>query len=189
MWKSDTYFEVETPSPWSIPAMPSELQKPDWYGDIDKKVAFATRLGKGDRPLDAALFVFEKQSDALQAVQLWSRDPLVVETREKVESETNLLDKDALSRKLLKFADEKTPAGNPIHESKDRIAAYKLYAEIQGYIGKINIDASQKTFNSNAMTITLVEAEQEQKTEIKTIEHRELAPLDNVLDIDLKLVG
>lgn len=175
---------------WGTPAPYVEPPKPDWHDDEAKKRLFGTRLGKGDKPLDAALLVFDnRMPDALWCVGNWQRDRIVLETRESVENEINLLDKDQLSAKLLRFADEKSQGGIPLHESKDRLAAYKLYAEIQGMMPKNGIDLSNKTFVNNAMTITLVEAEQEKEQEVKVIEHREIEPLENALPIELKLVG
>lgn len=194
MWSVQPYFEAKPVASsnggWGSPQAYHEQPKPIWHSDIELKKAYGARLGKGDRPLDAALLVFNNvMCDALWAVQNWIRDPIVVETRETVENNINLLDKDQLSAKLLKFADEKTSAGNPIHESKDRLAALKLYAEIQGFVGKVNIDASQKTFINNAMEIVLVEADQQQ-TETKIINHvSESLEHENALQIDLQLVG
>lgn len=192
------YFEAPAPerpksipnTNWHIPPTPVEQPKPAWYADEAKKIAFGTRLGKGDKPLDAALFVFDnRMADGLWACSNWVRDPLVVETRESVENQINLLDKDQLSAKLLKIAEERNAQGYPIHDAKDRATFYKLYAEIQGFVGKVNIDASQKTFNNNSMQITLVEAEPEKEIATKVIEHVELEPLENALQVDLKLVG
>jgi hypothetical protein len=193
MWRpSSSHFEVNRPpanNGWGSPIISREPEKPEWHSDIAKKKLFGTRLGKGDKPYDAAVFVFEHQSDALWALTNWIRDPIVVETRESVENQINLLDKDQLSAKLLRFAEERSAQGFPLHESKDRLAAYKLYAEIQGMMPKNGIDLSSKTFVANAMQITLVEAEQEQKPETKIIEHVEDQPLENALQVNLKLVG
>jgi hypothetical protein len=115
------------------------------------------------------------------------RDPIVVDAREAVENEINLLDKDQLLAKLLRFEGEKSPQGLPIHESKERLNALKLYAEIRGYLNKINIDASTINNNDNRMEIILVKAP-DQKTEEKVIEHSEV---DEVYDlgVNLKLVS
>jgi hypothetical protein len=125
--------------------------------------------------------------DGLWAVQNWLRDPIVVDAREAVENEINLLDKDQLLAKLLRFEGEKSPQGLPIHESKERLNALKLYAEIRGYLNKINIDASTINNNDNRMEIILVKAP-DQKTEEKVIEHSEV---DEVYDlgVNLKLVS
>ncbi len=183
-------FEVKAPvrSAWDIPIAPREPEKPEWHGDIALKRAFGVRLGKGDKPLDAALLVFDnKMPDALWAVQNILRDPIVVDAREAVENEINLLDKDQLLAKLLRFEGEKSPQGLPIHESKERLNALKLYAEIRGYLNKINIDASTINNNDNRMEIVLVKAP-DQKTEEKVIEHIEV---DEVYDlgVSLKLVS
>lgn len=174
---------------WGLPSPPQTPWTPEWCDDVERKKAFATRLAKGDRPYDAAMLALgNDQQGSLWAIQQWVRDPLVIETRELVENSVNLLDKEQLCVKLLKMADEKIN-GQFIHEMKDRTAALKLYAEIQGHIGKVNVDLSNKTFVNNEMKITFVEAEPE-KQDVKTIEHR--APVsdhDNALPINLKLVG
>ncbi len=190
-----TVFEVKAPisapinnGGWGIPPVSREPERPEWHADIEKKRAFGIRLGKGDKPLDAALFVFEgRMPDAMWAVQNWSRDPIVVETRESVENEINLLDKDQLLAKLLRFADEKSPQGLPLHEGKDRLGALKLYAEIQGYLSKVNIDASTITNVDNRMEIILVKPPEKEKV----IEHLPSEEITKTYDlgVDLKLVG
>lgn len=174
---------------WGRPSAPQEPYKPAWHQDESKKIAFGKQLAKGYKPIDAALIAFnDDMQGSLWAIQAWARDALVLETKENTENAVNLLDKDALSVKLLKFADEKAN-GSFIHESKDRLAALKLYAEIQGMMPKTGIDLSKNNFVNNEMKITFVEAEQEKKQDVKTIEHCELPDLENALDINLKLVG
>lgn len=183
-----------TPKPkpnngWGLPSTPQEPYKPSWHADEAKKRAFGTQLAKGHKPLDAALIALgEDLQGALWAVQNLMRDPLVLETKENVENAVNLLDKDQLSVKLLKLADEKIN-GQYAHEVKDRLAALKLYGEIQGMMPKNGIDLSKNTFVNNEMKITFVEAEPEKQNEVKIIEHKEMRDLDNALDINLKLVG
>lgn len=174
---------------WGIPSPPSEPVRPVWHNDEVKKRAFGEALGKGMLPFDAAQSVIPNVSEAMWALANWLRDPIVVAAREFVENNIKLLDKDSFLAKLLKFADEKTASGFPAHEAKDRISILRLYAEVQKFIGKVDVDLSQKTFVNNSMQITLVEAIPEQ--EAKTIEHEPIAlkPLDNALEIDLKLVG
>ncbi len=175
---------------WTL-APPQAPQTPSWADDIDKKTVFAKRLAKGDKPYDAAVFALGNTQDALWALQNWLRDPFVVETRELAEAEINLLDKDQLSVKLLRFADEKTASGHPLHESKDRIAALKLYAEIQGMIGNnVNVDLSKTINNDNRIArITFVNANPEPEKSVKTIEHRPKSENQPLKDVNLKLVG
>ncbi len=181
---------LQARSAWGLPTAPSEPFKPTWHADIAKKKAFGEALGKGHLPFDAAQSVFPDTSEALWALQNWLRDPIVVEAREFVENNIKLLDKDAFLAKVLRIADERTATGLPAHETKDRIALLRLYAEVQKFIGKVDIDLSSKTFVNNAMQITLVEATPPEP-ELKTVEHKptELESFDNTLEIDLKLVG
>lgn len=186
-------FDATPPKPinngWGLPSTPQAAYKPSWHADEAKKIAFGTQLAKGHKPLDAALNALgDDLQGALWAVQSWLRDPLVLETKESVENSVNLLDKDQLSVKLLKFADEKIN-GNFAHEAKDRLAALKLYAEIQAMMPKNGIDLSKNTFVNNEMKITFVEAEPEKQNEVKVIEHKEMLDLENALDVNLKLVG
>lgn len=184
-----TEFAVKPPVSNGGWGAPLGSPYPEWHDDVELKKKFAERLIKGDTPYEAGMLLFNKQSEALWAVRFWERDPIVLAARESVESKPKLLDKSQLLAKLLAFADAKSQSGQLVHEGKDILVAYKLYAEIEGYIGKVAIDASQKTFVNNSMQITLVEAEKEQVA-TKVIEHeRELAPLDNALSIDLKLVS
>lgn len=195
MFCPEPYFDATpkaaAPSPWStdwsIPPVSSEPWKPDYHDDSERKKAFGTRLGKGDKPFDAAMLALgNDQQGSLWAIQHWIRDPIVVETREAVENDINLLDKEQLCVKLLKMADEKIN-GQFSHEMKDRTALLKLYAEIQGHIGKAVVDLSNKTFVNNEMKITFVEAEQEKQP--IAIEHQPQPGLDNALPVNLKLVG
>lgn len=174
---------------WGVPTAPTETPKPSWHSDIAKKKAFGEALGKVSAPFDAAQSIFPNVSEAVWAVQNWLRDPIVLEAREFVENNVKQLDKDAFLAKVLRIADEKTATGLPAHETKDRIALLRLYAEVQKFVGKVDIDLSNKTFFNNAMQITLVEPTPE--IQAKTVEHRptELKSLDNALEIDLKLVG
>ena len=186
-------FEVKPPArplPAGWGTLPvSEPYKPEWHLSIEKKRAFGARLGKGDRPLDAALLVFDNnQSDASWAVHNWLRDIIVVEEKERVENEVNLLDKDAFCRKLLKFADERTNQGFPAHDAKDRLKAWELYAEVQRFIGKVDVDLSNKTFVDNSMQIVLVEPEKTTEKEI-VIEQEKVISIDRDLGIELKLVS
>ncbi len=200
LWLSkDPWFTaepLEKPKPvhngWTLaqPQAPQAPIVPVWADDKEKKTVFAKRLAKGDKPYDAAVFATGNNADGLWALSNWLRDPFVVLEREAAEAEINLLDKDQLSVKLLRFADEKTQSGQPLHESKDRIAALKLYAEIQGMIGNnVNVDLSKTINNDNRVArITFVNPNSEPEKPTKIIEHprKEIEPLKG---INLKLVG
>lgn len=176
---------------WALPSAPQALQIPDCANDTEKKLIFAKRLAKGDKPYDAAVFAFGNTADSMWAINNLVRDPFVVEAREVAESEINLLDKDQLSVKLLRLADEKTLSGQPLHESKDRIAALKLYAEIQGFVGNnVNVDLSKTINNDNRVArITFVNANSEADAPTKIIEHKPKAEISPLKGVNLKLVG
>lgn len=185
---------VEAKSTW-IPVKATVPVR--WQDDEEKKQQFGIELAKlPESPFNAACAVFPTNtSQALWALQNWPNDPIVMASRDlyiqAVEENTNLLDKAALAAKLLKFSDEKTSDGKfYLYEGKDRLAALKLFAEVQGFIGKVNIDASTN-FNqtNNEMKITFVEPENK---EVKTIKPS-VTIIDNEDNLEilngLKLVG
>lgn len=189
-------FSVEPlkPSPWvAMPTAeaPSPVE-PAWRSDQGLKRQFGIELAKNAKPFEAALAVFPKETNnAVWVSWNWLNDPLVVASRDSyaqnVELNENILDKDQLAARLLKFAEEKDPSGRfYICEAKDRLAALKLYAEVQGFIGKLSIDASTNDFTNNELKLTLVKAVQKETVEIIEDE-ADLEP--TVLPLNLKLVA
>jgi hypothetical protein len=176
--------------PWSTPDV--KPIEPAWRSDEGLKRAFGIELVKHPKPFDAALEVFPTDTNAALWVSFnWLNDPLVVASKDtyaqNIDVKSNLLDKEQLSVKLLKLAEEKDPSGRfYICEAKDRLAAYKLYAEVAGYIGKIAIDASTNHFVNNELKLTLVKAVQKETVEIIEAEP-DLEP--TVLPLNLKLVN
>src|SRR4051812_40998398 len=150
--------------PWAIQDfIPSPLTV-EWKNDAQLKQAFAKALNEGKNAFEAACLVFGKETNkALWASTNWINDELVIEEKQKyIEDEEKpvLLNKEQLSLKLLAFADDKVLYnGNEIYaaEAKDRLAALKLYSEIQGYINnKTEINTNFNTKN-NFMEIRFVE--------------------------------
>ena len=167
---------------------------PDYF-DCDEalKKAFGRELVK-HRPFEAACKVIpESTTKALWVSNNWMNDPIVIEARQALEAaELNkpILDKEQLAAKVLQFAEEKNADGTKyLVEAKDRIAALKLYSEIAGYTGKIDIDASTKTFTHNEMVIKLVKPDV--KKEAKTIDLKpvEETTIENPLPLKIKLVS
>lgn len=178
--------------PW--PKAAQELPKPivpAWHNDEELKRRFGIELAK-HKPFEAGLAVFgDDTNSALWASFNWLADPLVVATRDNytqnIELSEKLLDKDAFAAKMLKLADEKDISGRfYILEGKDRLAAYKLFAEVQGFIGKLSIDASTNTFTNNELKITLVKPEKQEQIAPTVIEQE---PEIVALPLNLKLVG
>jgi hypothetical protein len=207
LWKSamsiwqppERYFKVTKPSnPWIVGKTDwinplQEQLSAEWKDDENLKQQYGIELAKSNRPFEAAKLVFQTNVQvALWVSQNWINDPIVIAAKDlyqkTIEKEQNLLDKDALALKLLSLADEKTPDGRFfVHDAKDRIATLKLYAEVQGYIGKIDINTSTN-FVNNAMKIVLVKPNNKEEEKIvKTIEHEDVQ-IDK-LPVKIKLVG
>ena len=93
---------------------------------------------------------------------------------------------------MLALADEKilTPHGAliPTIEAKDRIAALKLYSEVLGYTGKVEIDNSSGKTTINQMTIKLVKAEEKPVIDVVPNVKSEILNEKTPSPISLKLV-
>lgn len=198
-------YLMQPQSPWAIRDFIVQPQvivvgiNDDWKNNIELKRQFAIALAEGNNPFESACIVFGKETNkALWASQNWINDPIVTETKQEYTEIATpkrvLLDKDALSLRLLTFSEEKlTYNGNEIYaaEAKDRLAALKLYAEICGFINnKTEINNNNFNTKNNFMEIKFVEPEKKEK-EIKVIDHQKIQE-ENILEtspIKLKLVG
>lgn len=179
--------------PWPKQEDSKPVIEPAWRSDENLKRQFGVALAKSPKnAFDAALNVFGADTNAaLWASFNWLHDPLVVASRDtyaqNIELSEKLLDKDAFAAKMLKMADERDPTGRFfLLEGKDRIAILKLYAEVQGFTGKLSIDASTNNFTNNELKLVLVPAP-EKETKVIEAEPEELsAP---ILPLNLKLVS
>lgn len=183
--------------PWNFPdvfiAKPLTNSTVSWKDDLELRRLFGLALAKARNPFEAGCQVFPEDSSAALFVSInWINDPAVIAAKVD-DSETvgiqaaKLLDKNELAAKLLSFADEKISVnGNILYaaEAKDRLAALKLFAEVQGFIGKVDLNQTNNYVN-NAMKIVLVEAKQEEKVVEHQVEQSNLP----ALPIKLKLVG
>lgn len=154
----------------------------------DAKRSFGQALNTHKSAFDAALSVWHDTANALWASKHLLNDPavLVAKTAYNEAENLKLLDKQELAAKCLEYADETDPTGRfRMVDHKDRLAYLRLYAELQGFVGKVDI--TQNTFNqtNNVMKIKLVKPEvKEEKiinsTPIQQEEH---------LPVKLKLVS
>ena len=172
------------------------LQVTSWKDDEELKAQFGCALAQGFKnSFEAACSIFGKETNkALWASTKWLEDEIVIKAKEEyssvVASKDILLDKTALSHKLLAFADERINFnGNSVYaaEAKDRLAALKLYADIQGFIAK---DSSSTIINNSPKFMEIKFVEPDKKEVVKTIEHE--SSIEDVLEnspIKLKLVG
>lgn len=199
-WMKPDTFEAVI-DPWTAPRTVQAPYKPAFADDEKLKQAYGVSLAKGLSAFDAGMAVFNQElPSALWAGTNWVNDPFVqaskdayIKALKKVEKP---LDKDELLAKVLSFADERIN-GLPLVEAKVRLDALKLYSEISGFTGRVNIDAStnidKSTTNiNNEMKIVLVKGSDETKL-IKTIDNSNTqSKIQNNADapsLALKLVG
>ena len=194
------YFQVQPiPAAWGN-ATPISETKPSFWNDEGKKKAFGIALAKQndqsrDSVFSAALEVFEQVGPSLWVTNNWLSDPVVIASRDiyrqSMKAVEKPLDKVELAARLLALAEEKVERDGRrhyIYEAKDRIAAYKAYGEILGYIGKVNIDNSTNTFNNNQMEIVLVKADVKEEKVIENKEENVVEMLD-IVPLEIKLVS
>ena len=74
-------------------------------------------------------------------------------------------------------------------DTKDRLAALKLYAEIQGYIGKVDFNASTNNYTNNSMKIVFVKPEHNDNQKIIETSVEEIQPELELLPANVKLVS
>ena len=150
-------------SPWTT----QQQAKPSYADDEALKKQFGIELAKNENnAFKAACIVFEKDtSAALWIASNWLVDPVVVAAKDvylkTVKTEASLLDKDAFAGMLLDFATAKNEIVNGrivVVEAKDRLAALKLYAEVQGFIGK-NEATIQNNFSNNELKVVFVKTD------------------------------
>lgn len=134
---------------------------------------------------------------ALWVANNWLIDPEVLEIiktcKEDCLQSQIPLDKDGFALKVLEYAEETalTPDGRKfyVNEAKDRLGFLKLYAEVKGYVGKVETNINNNTFVKE-MKIKLVKVEDKQ--EIKTItpvSNSEIPNANGGVQVKLKLVG
>lgn len=166
-WATDFSFKVDPPaavSPWAVGGASA---KEKYQSDENLKRQYGIELAKANNPFEAGCKIFgEETSKSLWASYNWLNDPIVIASRDAYLKNLELcskpLDREQLAAKVLALVDEKIERAGvliPTIEAKDRIAALKLYSEILGFTGKVEIDNSTKNFTHNEMTIKLVKAD------------------------------
>jgi hypothetical protein len=190
--------KIDPKSPWQTPP-PS---RPSYQDDEALKQSFGIELAKAKTAFDAAcILAGEDTSKALWISINWINDPVAIASRDlylkTVELNSPPLDREQLAAKVLSLAEEKILSPKlgvmvPTVEPKDRIAALKLYSEILGYTGKVEIDNSIKNITNNELTIKLVKPDA--KDVARVIDHAPnvkstMANEVPALPINLKLVS
>ncbi len=183
-------------SPWAKPVEPPVAQP--YQTDEKLKKAFGIELAKCSNPFEAGCKVFgEETSKALWVSFNWLTDPLVIVSRDiylkNLELNQKPLDREQLAAKVLALAEGEKILVNgvmrPTIEAKDRATFFKLYSDILGYTGKVEIDNStNNNFTNNEMIIKLVKAE-EPKSIIDNAPNIKSEIVNEEMPITLKLVG
>ena len=172
-WITSPAFVVEPSSPvlaspWATGAASAKEEAPSYQSDENLKKQYGIELAKAQNPFEAGCKLFgEETNKALWVSFNWINDPIVVASRDiylkTVELSQPLLDREQLAAKVLVLAEgEKILINGKLVatvDPKDRLAAYKLYSDIAGYTGKVEIDNSVKNITNNELTIKLVRAE------------------------------
>lgn len=185
-------------APWAAPELAAPEWRPDFADNEDKKIEYGIEWAKAGDGFRAGLELFNDEvPSSLWANRYWTKDPVVIASRDAyllaAQKVKKPLDKEELLAKVLAFADEKDSNGRPLVEAKERLNALKLYSDIQGFTGKVDINASTNTINNtnNFAKIVLVKPE-EKATEPKTIEASNIKSEmtnEDQIPIKLKLVG
>ena len=170
-WITSPSFKVpntEAASPWAIGGAAVKEEAPAYQSDENLKKQYGIELAKAQNPFEAGCKLFgEETNKALWVSFNWVNDPIVIASRDiylkTVELSQPLLDREQLAAKVLVLAEgEKILINGKMIatvEPKDRLAAYKLYSDIAGYTGKVEIDNSVKNITNNELTIKLVRAD------------------------------
>lgn len=198
-WATNFHFDA-TPKPAVAPWVVEAIQIDTSYqNDENLKKLYGVELAKAPNPFEAAKIVLGENDKAVWASFNWLSDPVVLASRDAylktLEAAVPPLDREQLAARVLSLAEGEKVERNgvvlPTIEAKDRIAAFKLYSEILGYTGKVEIDNSTKTFNTNnELKIVLVKPEVKKATVIDQAPNikPEIMNDKTPLPISLKLV-
>jgi len=186
-------------SPWTVGAASVKAEEtPAYQTDENLKKRYGIELAKTSNAFEAACTIFgEETNKALWVSFNWLVDPVVIASRDAylktLELSQKPLDREQLAAKLLALADEKILRNGvfvPTIEAKDRIAALKLYSDVLGYTGKVEIDNSTKNFTHNELTIKLVKPDGKKPLVVDNAPNvKSEIPNDNSLPVTLKLVS
>src|SRR5258708_4779329 len=192
-WPNPTVFDARKSSPWEITriAEPLPAYKPDFADNEELKQQYGIALGQGLDVFNAGLKVFNDDvSKGLWVSTNWKSDPIVIAAKDvylrALKKATKPLDKQELLEEVL-------TAGRKAGEDKDKVAFFKLYSEIAGFIGpKIAIDASTNNNTQNNTTQIVLVKGSEQPNQSKTIDASNSNTKSKIANSglpELKLVG
>jgi hypothetical protein len=194
--------QPDATSPWisgAIQKAPEPVLQP-YQTDEALKKQYGIELAKSNNPFEAGCKLFSSDADTQKALWIsfhWIADPIVIAARDvylkTVAESAKPLDREQLAAKVLALSDEKVLKNGvylPTIEAKDRITALKLYSEIMGYTGKVEIDNSVTNNTLNELTIKLVKPEPSKPSVVidNIPNSKSEITNENPLPISLKLV-
>lgn len=186
-------------SPWAIGGAAAKEEAPAYQSDENLKKQYGIELAKAQNPFEAGCELFgEETNKALWVSFNWINDPIVIASRDiylkTVELSKPALDREQLAARVLALAEGEKVLKNGVLvatvEPKDRIAAFKLYSDILGYTGKVEIDNSTNNITNNELTIKLVRADDKKPVVIDNAPNiKSEIPNEDQSPIKLKLVA
>lgn len=191
----------EAVSPWAqhFQAASQAPAIPEYANDSAAKQRFAIELANGASAFNAGLEAFDGDTaKGLWASFNWPKDIEVIAIKDAYvaaqRSVEKPLDKEQLLAKIMGFFDETDDYGRHVVEAKERLNALRLYSDIRGFTGKVDINASTTTNQFGPKTVNLVMVRPDQdKSEPKVIEGstniKSEIKNDPAPGIKLKLVG
>lgn len=153
------------------------------------KTAFGKAINTYKTSFEAACSIWWDTPTALWAAKFLVNDPVVQAAKVAGNTSENLkiLDRQQLAAKLLDYADELDPSGRfRTVDHKDRLAYLRLYAELQGFVGKVEFNPTQINNNTtNVRKIVFVKPSNNNEPKIIEATVEQVAPITT----KLKLVG
>lgn len=163
-------------SPWTAGSVANKQEVPEYQNDEKLKKQYGINLAKLNNSIEAACKTIGDNDKAIWISLNWLSDPIVIASKDAylktLEESKPPLDREQLAAKVLALAEgEKVEINGMLRstiDAKDRVSAFKLYSEILGYTGKVEIDNStiNNSITNNELKILLVRPEQAKPTAI-----------------------
>jgi hypothetical protein len=165
MWQIPDQFDF-------TPTQEPLVKGPIIEHEEEKKKLFGVELAQTGNAFQAACNVCgQNTNEAVWISRNWLHDPIVLASKqiylESIEEKQELLDKDAIARKLLEIVDERNSSGTLyILDGKDRLKGLEIYSKLRGYLDN-KVDPRNSNFVHNKMVIRFVKPEENNNKELK----------------------
>ena len=188
-WQFDATTIAPEQSAWSQ----TPVNRPAFADNTELKQAFAIGLANGLAPLDAGLQALgDDVSSSVWASVHWLKDIEVIAFKDAYlaakKAVEKPLDKDELLAKIKEFVEERDMQGRPLVDAKERLNGWRLYSDIRGFTGKVEIDASTNKFTNKTVNLVMVKPDTKEATPNPNIKSQILNQ-NEAAPIKLKLVA